>query len=162
MCKKRDIRAICQPHGSSIIFLIIYQMQKFLYCADRFLHFGACARHYRTVQCFTTDTVIAGVESVLEVPIPTHLWATISHFTLLYLLPLAFPNIFISSLLPSDISIALLVPHRLRGELEHMCVCVWAWLCLCELRTFCGCFLSMWPWRGPNRCRLNGYEWSCE
>lgn len=35
---------------------------------------------------------------------------------------LTLPNIFISSLLPSDISIALLLPRRLRGALEHMCV----------------------------------------
>ena len=69
---------------------------------------------YKAMQCLITDTVSA-CWSVSKLQLSLHFPFTAS-------LRLSLPNIFISSLLPSDISIALLLPRRLRGELEHMCV----------------------------------------
>lgn len=74
--------------------------------------------HYGAVQYLRADTVIVNSEMSESLFICKFLFC----FTLLYSLPPSLPNISISSLLSSDISIALLLPRCLWGELEHMCV----------------------------------------
>lgn len=80
------------------------------------------------------------------------------------------PNVFLSSRFQTHRLFALTSPLlfcSLTVSGESLSICVWPGVCLCLCvvlcaRMFSGCVLSMWPWLGPNRCRLNGYEWSCE
>lgn len=107
------------------------------------------------MQCLITNTVI----SSSGVSKPLLICNLLLSF---YFLPLTLPNIFISSLLPSDISIALLLPRRLRGELEHMCVSRSVFMQSGARVSVLWMHSLHVTLRGPNRCRLNGYEWSCE
>lgn len=169
MYTKMDIWAICQPRGWSLIFMLIH-LSFFFYCAAKFLHFKAhvllvkyvkYVSLCRAVECLITDTVIA--QWTVACLNPSSSVSSYSHLNFLYFLPLSL--FLISSFPPSFPLTSPLLFCSLAVSGERLSICVWAGLCLCKVecvRLFRGCIFSMWPWWGPNRCRLNGYEWSCE